>query len=151
MPPYRQKSLIKEDNHRYQTLFDDHPEGMRVLLSPPSLLWMRIEKGRNVVVGTTIWVEDPVQSIIWRLVSEGCGLSEGLKENVPSNSEESLVMYRTSNIDETPQRLCVLSTTNPVQLAKRKLREIEFRVMCSLVMQRWHFNRLFFGVGPGWV
>lgn len=32
------ESTDEEDNQRYQTLFDDHPEGMGVLVSPWLLL-----------------------------------------------------------------------------------------------------------------
>lgn len=39
------ESRDKEDNHRYETLFDNHPKETRVSLSPRSLLKMRIEKG----------------------------------------------------------------------------------------------------------
>lgn len=38
-------STNEDDNHRYQTLFDDHPKGAVVSASPHLLLRMRIEKG----------------------------------------------------------------------------------------------------------
>lgn len=43
------KSSKREDNHIKQTLSDDHPEGVGVLISPCTLLHMRVEKGSALV------------------------------------------------------------------------------------------------------
>lgn len=53
------KSSKREDNHIKQTLFDDHPVGAGVLISPCTLLHMRIEQG-SALVRATIRVEDLV-------------------------------------------------------------------------------------------
>lgn len=48
---FRFERTDEEDNHKCQTLFDNHPEEMGVLVSPCSLLRMRIAKGE------TLWSE----------------------------------------------------------------------------------------------
>lgn len=40
------KSTDEEDTHKYQTMFDDQPKGMGVLVSPRLLLRMSIERRR---------------------------------------------------------------------------------------------------------
>lgn len=45
------------------SLFDDHPEGVRVLVSPCSLLRMKIDR-RGAVVRTMVRIKDPMQLII---------------------------------------------------------------------------------------
>lgn len=44
-PSFPFESTDEEDHHPYLTLFDDHPQGERILVSPHKLFSMRIEKG----------------------------------------------------------------------------------------------------------
>lgn len=37
--------MVEENHHNYVSLLDNHLEGKRILLSPRSILGMRIEKG----------------------------------------------------------------------------------------------------------
>lgn len=54
------KSTVEDDNHKYQTLFEDNHEGIWLLESPRSLLRMRIKNGP--LPWLELWLESNTQS-----------------------------------------------------------------------------------------
>lgn len=64
---------------------------------------------RGAIVGTTVRIKDPMQSIIWCLVVEVDGYTRGLKEHVPGNGVEGFVLLMTLVCNKIPYRPWVLN------------------------------------------
>lgn len=75
-----------EDSHRYQTLFNDHLEGVRVSISPHTSMPMRIEKGKCYALS---WGSSPRQGLTRCMITgvrRYCP-SKDLEEDVSSRDE----------------------------------------------------------------
>lgn len=96
--PFR--STDKEDHKHYLTLSSDKLERDGILISPLSILRMRVEKVGGVMVRLEVRVEDSEQPTSWCMEPEG----DGYQVDIRDWSEESLHMLEITALNTAPPR-----------------------------------------------